>query len=455
MRKVIPCMLLASLSLGALGVYAQTAPATGKAASTKTASATQGTRYPTLTKMTAAEVSALIRSEAKDKPRALESLATDPEQRLKVLENFKQALAVAAEASSTGYTEDANIQMQLNLARIEVLASVYNDKLKADGGKPFAEQGALNYVDPKHVEAFFAHPVNQTKFAQQRESFLLYIEGEQKKNNIEASAEQKASLNAEWEKVLFASAKAIEAKLETPAVQLNYQMQQALLLARGYSQDKLKDQLTPTDSEIDAFMTSDPRFDTAPMRKRAEELAAKAKAGGDFAALANTHTEDPGNRGENGILNGGLYDWRRRQDYVTEFSNASWALEEGQVSDLVETQFGYHILKLEGKRVQRGANGKDEQQVKVRHILIATTYKDPKEVSEVYQMSMRDAASAELSKQKRLKVLGDIIRRNPIDLPVDFQVGPASVNAASSASKKVPAARKKPVRRSGAAKKKR
>jgi parvulin-like peptidyl-prolyl isomerase len=78
-------------------------------------------------------------------------------------------------------------------------------------------------------------------------------------------------------------------------------------------------------------------------RKVAEELLKRARAGEDFAKLAKEFSEDPGSR-----ENGGEYKFSRGQ-MVAPFETAAFALATNQVSDIVTTQFGYHIIKLSEK----------------------------------------------------------------------------------------------------------
>jgi parvulin-like peptidyl-prolyl isomerase len=78
-------------------------------------------------------------------------------------------------------------------------------------------------------------------------------------------------------------------------------------------------------------------------KKLADEVDAKAKApGADFAALADQYTEDPSGKGRGGKL--GTF---ARGRMVREFEQATFALEPGGVSDVVETAFGYHIIHRE------------------------------------------------------------------------------------------------------------
>lgn len=88
--------------------------------------------------------------------------------------------------------------------------------------------------------------------------------------------------------------------------------------------------------------------DFAEKKAKAEATLARAKAGEDFTALINEVNEDPGMTSQ---PNGYVFD---KQGYtldssggqmVTEFTEASWALQVGQVSDLVKSSHGFHIIK--------------------------------------------------------------------------------------------------------------
>jgi parvulin-like peptidyl-prolyl isomerase len=76
-------------------------------------------------------------------------------------------------------------------------------------------------------------------------------------------------------------------------------------------------------------------------RKAAAIILSKAQSKQDFALLARTHSEDPGTSSRGGDL--GFF---TRNTHTAKFDDAVFALEAGQMSDIVETEYGYHIIKL-------------------------------------------------------------------------------------------------------------
>jgi peptidyl-prolyl cis-trans isomerase C len=98
--------------------------------------------------------------------------------------------------------------------------------------------------------------------------------------------------------------------------------------------------LTTRDPATGAELSEDKK---AAKYKEMERLLKRARAGEDFAKLAKEYSEDPGSKDK-----GGEYEFPRGK-MVPEFEAAAFSLKTNQISDIVTTSFGYHIIKLSEK----------------------------------------------------------------------------------------------------------
>lgn len=80
---------------------------------------------------------------------------------------------------------------------------------------------------------------------------------------------------------------------------------------------------------------------------KAKAVEARLAKGEDFAKIANELTEDP-----SGKTNGGDLGYFTKEQMVPEFANVAFTLDKGKVSAPVKTQFGWHVIKVEDKRVK-------------------------------------------------------------------------------------------------------
>ena len=95
-------------------------------------------------------------------------------------------------------------------------------------------------------------------------------------------------------------------------------------------------------------------------QKRAEDILKQIQNGVDFATLAQEYSEDPGSASQGGDL-----DWFKKGAMVKEFEEAAFSLQKGEVtSQLVKTQYGYHIIKKIDER--------SDEEIRASHILIKT-----------------------------------------------------------------------------------
>ena len=119
--------------------------------------------------------------------------------------------------------------------------------------------------------------------------------------------------------------------------------------------------------------------------KKAEEIAAAVRKNpASFAEVAKKESQDPGSKDAGGDLG-----FAPRGSFVKPYEDALYRLKEGQISDVVESEFGFHIIQLTGVRKQ---DGKEER--RSSHILIPAPA-DAKPFE-----AMREQVEAELKKSR-------------------------------------------------------
>jgi len=134
---------------------------------------------------------------------------------------------------------------------------------------------------------------------------------------------------------LLVDTDAMRAKISVPAADVE----------RAYN-DNFELYSTPEQIRASHILLKTAGKDEAAVRTQAEGLLKQARAGADFAQLATKNSEDEGT-----ATKGGDLDYFGRGRMVPEFDEAAFALQQpGQISDLVKTQYGFHIIKLVEKK---------------------------------------------------------------------------------------------------------
>jgi len=122
-------------------------------------------------------------------------------------------------------------------------------------------------------------------------------------------------------------------------------------------------------------------------RQKANELLNNIRQGADFAELARKNSDDPGSAEKGGDL-----DWFGRRQMVKEFTDAAFALKPGEVSEVVETPFGFHIIKMEDKRIELP---EDFEENKQRYISQQQIYRAD-EAWNQYRRNLREYANVDI-----------------------------------------------------------
>ena len=107
-------------------------------------------------------------------------------------------------------------------------------------------------------------------------------------------------------------------------------------ILKAYNQDK-----TATVRHILLMTQGKSDSEKVEIRKKMEMILEKARKGADFAKLANEYSEDPGSN-----KNGGIYENFGKGHMVKPFEDEAFSVPIGGISNIFETQFGYHILKV-------------------------------------------------------------------------------------------------------------
>jgi parvulin-like peptidyl-prolyl isomerase len=353
-------------------------------------------------------------------PEAASSLASDAKERKNFARDIRQMLAASEEAKSLGYAARPELKLQLELARSFVIAQAYF-KRKQQAGATSNEQ----IVPQAEIDALLKEPAQQQEFA----DFVEDYRKNGPNKGVPITDEQRAQLAQHYGRVMVGARKGTaEGIAGERKTQLAVMLQQARLLAGAYSTE-IQPRLKATDAEVDAFIAAHPEYDTKAALAKAEDLLKRVRAGEDFAALAKEFSDDPGSK-----VQGGDLGWFGRGQMVKPFEDAAFSLKQGEVSGVVESPFGYHIIKVEEHRRQMGDDNTVVEQVHARHILVLYTHapRDPNSPP----APPREQARAALEEEKRDRLFEEVAARHNVRVAEDYKVGSSADAPASPATGK-------------------
>ena len=348
--------------------------------------------------LTADDMTVLAENQA---PQIRQRLATDETARKNFAQDLRRLFAVAEDAQAHGVDKDPDFKRELEYQRSQLLAQFYAE-----------EQGenAVNITD-KEVDDYFSQPVNKYKFDQ-------LVEAVKRRNpmvSAELSEERLKEIKQDVGRVYLMEKKAAEQGLEKkPKVRLQLMFQQARMLVQKYATDTLAKKIEASEAEIKAYLEKHPQPDTGKEnRAKAEEVLKRIRGGEDFAKLAQEFGSD-GTRDKGGDLG-----WFGPGQMHPDFEKAAYALKPGEVSELVETPYGVHIIKLEARKTET-VEGKPKEMVHARHIL----FRDPNSNSPGQPQTPADKARLAIEKEKGDKLLEEILSRSHVKVAENYSVKP-------------------------------
>jgi peptidyl-prolyl cis-trans isomerase D len=171
----------------------------------------------------------------------------------------------------------------------------------------------------------------------------------------------------------------------------------------------------------------------AEAQKRAEDVLKQLKAGAKFEDLAKKYSEDPGSAKEGGSLG-----WIGKGRTVPEFEKAAFSLPKGQISDLVKSSYGFHIIRVDDRQ-DAHMKTLDEVKAEIEPILKQQKAQDlaQKQAADLLQQAKTQGLDAAAAAKGVPVVTSDFFSRR--DIVPGLGPAPQLLDAVFTAAEKSPA----------------
>ncbi len=364
-----------------------------------------------LMELSAADIRLVLESQA-DSP--AQAISENPEVRSAFLKGMREYLALAAAAKSEGITNDPAFRVNFEHKRNILIADLYQAKL--------AKQNGSQYLVPREtLDAVWADAANEKQFEkdmatmQEIQNTLARERGENYTvSKLQGGSLIKAKDNWARVNVLSGMAKKDAEFMAQPVVALRTRILEAGILSTDYLR-KHWSKIKATEAEIAEYLKTHPEYDVARKREKADAILKEALSGADFAKLAAKHSEDRSTKD-----NGGLHKDLQKGFIWEQVEKAALESQAGKIVDhLVETDTGYHIVKLVNKEEKGGETSK----FSVQHILLQKNFEDPQNKNPDIPspfLTAYEIAKASVEIEKRNKFVDQILAKYQIKLPEDF-----------------------------------
>jgi len=320
-------------------------------------------------------------------PQKQQQIAADPEEKKKLVGEIRKLLAVANVAEQEGYAQHADLTSQLAFQQDIALNNAFRKK-NPDAKITDEEINAYHQAHPKDFDDFLqgnpkfqqaAQGPQREEFKKQFGEFKVIAERARKEGldrddvtRLQALLERSQTLAGAYLSDLQKNADKLVTDDDVAAYYKDHpsdfdevRVRHILVSTQpkpepepqeepGDAKDK-KDAKARKPAEKPKTLTKDEA------RVKAQALLDRVHKGEDFAKLAKENSDDQGSKDK-----GGEYDFFGRGQMVPEFDAAAFSLKPGEISGLVETEFGFHIIKVEERR--SAAEPSADQKVKQKII---------------------------------------------------------------------------------------
>lgn len=387
-------------------------------------------------KAAAAELEAQILSELKEDdiklileneeilapPLSIEELRTSQEARSGYLQRLRDTLALAAQARREGFCAKAEFEILREMGAKASLAHIYQAR----------EKGVLpmKTVTKDEIQEFFKDSKNEDRFLLEVKTQLaarraIYMAENKNDPGVAIPTLQGEELDHARERwaraaIVAQKARADTAFMQRREVQLQLKLQEARLLATSYLSLQLAANTEPSADEIAAYLAAHPEYDVNKKRQKAELVLQRSRGGEDFVKLVREFNELPLNKDKDG-----LYEDVDEKLLFPEVREVAGNLEQGEVADrLAETVYGYHVIKLESRKVIKDKAGNETISLSLRQIVIRNKFQAPTSnalASAPFEEAEAIAREA-LKEVKRKRLKAELAARNGIRVPMDITV---------------------------------
>ncbi|MGC1614764.1 MAG: peptidylprolyl isomerase [Candidatus Acidiferrum sp.] len=164
-----------------------------------------------------------------------------------------------------------------------------------------------------------------------------------------------------------------------------------------------------------------PDAEAEEIRKKAQDILSQVKKGANFEDLAKKYSEDPGTKDKGGDLG-----WIVQGQTVPEFEKVAFSLPKGSISDLVKTQYGFHIIKIIDKEIAHTKSFEEVKDSILTPLLLTEADKQASDIADKLSQAIRQSNKIsldELAKQYHLTV-GETRPVSPTDPLIELGNAP-------------------------------